>query len=174
MFHFHALFAFCDLHATRWPLRRAEFQKRLDTDGVSAALHVLGPMFYDRQGFPLPGTHFPDGTSDLGALAFARLGEQPGYNRVGWDELPDGSYLSTVWLGIDHSLGHGPPMLFETMRFRETGRTNAFLGVPERDTLEFPDPAADEMITQLRYMTEEEAAAAHHEIVRRIRVREGH
>jgi len=174
MLHFHALFAFCDLHVTRWPLRRAAFHQRIETEGLSAALHVLGPMYYDRQGFPIAGELLPDGASDLGTLGFAQLMEQPGYQRVGWDLLPDGSYLSTVWLGIDHSLGHGPPMIFETMRFRETGRTDALLGIPERDTLKFPDPTDGEMTTQLRYMTEEEATATHQEIVRRIRVREGH
>ena len=25
--------------------------------------------------------------------------------------------ISTVWLGIDHSFGHGPPQIFETMTF---------------------------------------------------------
>lgn len=32
-------------------------------------------------------------------------------------KLLDGSELSTVFLGIDHSFGHGPPLLFETAHF---------------------------------------------------------
>ncbi len=32
-------------------------------------------------------------------------------------QFPDGSYVSTVFLGIDHSFGRGPPILFETMIF---------------------------------------------------------
>lgn len=32
-------------------------------------------------------------------------------------ELPDGIVVSTVFLGIDHNFGDGPPHLFETMVF---------------------------------------------------------
>ncbi len=32
-------------------------------------------------------------------------------------ELPGGIVISTVFLGLDHSFGHGPPILFETMIF---------------------------------------------------------
>ena len=28
--------------------------------------------------------------------------------------------VSTVWLGIDHQFGNGPPLIFETMTFRGT------------------------------------------------------
>src|SRR5687768_5852202 len=31
--------------------------------------------------------------------------------------LPDGTNISTVFLGLDHSYGDGPPVLFETMIF---------------------------------------------------------
>lgn len=37
--------------------------------------------------------------------------------RVAHTELPDGTEVSTVFLGLDHSYGHGPPILFETMIF---------------------------------------------------------
>ena len=32
-------------------------------------------------------------------------------------ELPDGGLISTVFLGLDHSFGDGPPLLFESMYF---------------------------------------------------------
>lgn len=35
--------------------------------------------------------------------------------RVGLDVLEDGTRVSTVWLGLDHSFGDGPPLIFETM-----------------------------------------------------------
>lgn len=31
--------------------------------------------------------------------------------------LPNGLFVSTVFLGLDHSFGEGPPVLFETMVF---------------------------------------------------------
>jgi hypothetical protein len=97
---------------------------------------------------------------------------------VARDDLPDGSYLSTVWLGLDHGFG-GRPLIFETMRF--AGETIP-LELPSGHIMEshaereFPDPfdPDGEPTTQLRYTSEEEASAAHHEIVRRIRITEGH
>lgn len=43
--------------------------------------------------------------------------------------LKDGRWVSTVFLGIDHGFGSGPPLLFETMVFKDdptsaTGRTS--------------------------------------------------
>jgi len=37
--------------------------------------------------------------------------------RVGLTELPNNIKVSTVFLGIDHKYGDGPPELFETMIF---------------------------------------------------------
>lgn len=34
---------------------------------------------------------------------------------VGWTRLEDGRVVSTVFLGLDHAFGCGPPVLFETM-----------------------------------------------------------
>jgi len=31
--------------------------------------------------------------------------------------LPNGRWVSTVWLGLDHCFGDGPPVIFETMVF---------------------------------------------------------
>lgn len=36
---------------------------------------------------------------------------------VSKDELSGGVLVSTVFLGLDHSFGSGPPILFETMIF---------------------------------------------------------
>jgi hypothetical protein len=144
---FAALFAFCDLHASR--LRGLAW--------VRAMLASDELLYFDRQGFPIPG----DGTNSP-SLVWARLrAANPAYVTVAKDEVPDGSRLSTVWLGLDH--GFGVPLFFETMRFAAAG-----------EELEFPDPETGEPTTQLRYGSEEEAAAAHHEILRRLRVRLGH
>src|SRR6187401_652293 len=41
--------------------------------------------------------------------------------RVAWNHLDDGTIVSTVFLGLDHSWGHGPPLLYETMVFDPGG-----------------------------------------------------
>jgi hypothetical protein len=169
---FSALFAFCDLHASRW--RQHPRIPRL--------FGAFPPLYYDRQGFPIPGD---DAAGIEPVIAWARYREGAGIDdvRVAYDELPDGSHLSTVWLGIDHQWGLGPPLIFETMRFCDAedvdwieapdGTRTEIVGHKSHD---FPDPFGEpgETTEQLRYSTEEEALAAHHEIVRRLRIREGH
>jgi hypothetical protein len=139
-----------------------------------AARQLLYPMYFDRAGFPIPGELTEDGDLVMPTLVWARMMEA-GERTVAYDEFPDGSYLSTVWLGLDQAL-FGPPLIFETMRFSGEVKTRMFPNGREFDyhpDLEFPHPEGDEdeTTTQLRYRTEEEALAMHHEIARRIRKR---
>jgi len=62
----------------------------------------------------------------------------------------NGVTVSTVWLGMDHSLSYGPPLIFETMVFAK----EAFGALQER------------------YETEHEAILGHLDIVDRVRAGE--
>jgi hypothetical protein len=89
---------------------------------------------YDRQGNPI---------ADL--LEWGRLHEDNAYKRV--DATQIGKFwVSTVWLGLDHSFGGGPPLIFETMVFEDGGS----------------DIYCD------RYSTEQEAQEGHDEVVQRL------
>jgi CTP:molybdopterin cytidylyltransferase MocA len=77
---------------------------------------------------------------------FGRMLEDEQTRRVAWDEIAPGVTVSTVFLGIDHSFGHGPPVLFETMVFDD-----------------YEDGEQD------RYCTWEAAEAGHSAIVARVR-----
>ena len=105
-------------------------------------MNLDGPMYYDREGKPMDGV-----------LRWAKLLEDPAYKRVA--ETTVGPYwVSTVWLGLDHSfLGYGPPLIFETMVFHSAD--GSMLG-------------DDEYME--RYSTEEQALAGHEHIVEMIRV----
>lgn len=59
-------------------------------------------------------------------------------------ELPDGKTVSTVFLGLNHRFGDGPPLIFETMVFG-------------------PDSYID--MDCERYSTEEQAKAGHEAMV---------
>jgi len=108
------------------------------------------------------------------------LFEDIAYRRVGYDELPQTSkygpsYLSTVWLGVDHSFGlGGPPIIFETMRFlMETHELSLFPNVRTHPSIEFPSPEEPhDYIEQERYYTEEQASLAHRHILKLIHERE--
>jgi hypothetical protein len=64
------------------------------------------------------------------------------HRRVVARETIGGVIVSTVFLGLDHSFGSGPPLIFETMVFD-----------------------ADESLICRRYSTWNEAVEGHHEIV---------
>ncbi len=64
---------------------------------------------------------------------------------VAKDQLGDVK-VSTVFLGVDHSFGHGPPLLFETMVF---------------------GGSLDQEMN--RYSTWEQAEAGHREMLRRVK-----
>lgn len=86
--------------------------------------------YYDRQGHPMTLLEW--------AAAFETRRDQ---KRVAETTLPNGRWVSTVWLGLDHSFGSGPPLIFETMVF----------------------PSKDDMgdLDSDRYSTEAEALAGH-------------
>jgi len=90
-------------------------------------------MFFDRQGNPVAD-----------AVEWAKMKMD---KHVAETTLPDGKWVSTVWLGIDHNFGGGIPLIFETMVFPKKG---------EYGELECR-----------RYSTEQEAIAGHEEVVDR-------
>jgi hypothetical protein len=59
--------------------------------------------------------HTPVATDDV--MAWGRMFEDLAARVVAFDKLPSGVRVSTVFLGLDHSFGDGPPLLFETMIF---------------------------------------------------------
>jgi hypothetical protein len=62
---------------------------------------------YDKHGNPITDTEWADLMQNM-----------PDYKRVAETTLPDGKWVSTVWLGRDLNFsGEGPPIIFETMVF---------------------------------------------------------
>ena len=71
------------------------------------------PLFYRMDGSPYPGT------SHEQTLAWAKDFEDRANNGgfVAQETLPNGIYISTIWMGLDHNYGAGRPLIFETMVF---------------------------------------------------------
>lgn len=90
--------------------------------------------YFDRKGNPI--------TSEQWSAGFCDMDKK----RVAFDKLPDAE-VSTVWLGLDHSYGDGPPLIFETLVFGGT-----------------LDQEMD------RYSSEAEALAGHAKMVQRVRL----
>lgn len=91
-------------------------------------------LYYDKTGRPID------------VMEWAKLSEDIDYKRIVKETV--GEYeISTIWLGVDHGSGGGPPMIFETAVFADT----------------------DEETITLRYATLEEAQAGHAEQVAKAR-----
>jgi len=103
------------------------------------------PMYYYRDGSPI--TQGETNTDNL--LIWGRLHSDPEYKRVAETTLPDGTWISTVWLGLDHGVNLGQqdyqPLIFETMVFESEG--------------------SSEDHDQVRYATMTEALAGHDAMV---------
>ncbi len=80
-------------------------------------------------------------------MEWAKLIEDSEYKRVAETTLPDGKWVSTVWLGLDHSFGGDKPLIFETMVFSRKDDEND--------------------LDYQRYSTLEEAQKGHEEIVKK-------
>lgn len=110
-------------------------------------------LYFDRQGRPITLRQWGQRFQDMD------------YKRVALTEFPDGRLVSTVWLGLDHNWGAGPPAIFETMVFGgEIKGKIEITGFGERMGFQ----SRDEELCE-RYATEEEARAGHERICAAIR-----
>lgn len=89
--------------------------------------------YYDRQGNPMTIDEAMDKHRDWE------------YKRVRLAVLPDGKWVSTLWLGLDYSFGEGPPLIFET---------RVYLSPNDLDDIDCQ-----------RYATEADAIRGHEEMV---------
>jgi hypothetical protein len=87
-------------------------------------------MYYDKQGHSLT------------IEEFLPLFQDTEYRRVAWTELPDSNYISTVWMGIDHQFGDGPPLIFETRYQGPDGEEEQWRYSTEAEAIEGHNRAA--------------------------------
>lgn len=96
------------------------------------------PRYFDRDGQPMTLWEWAAKCEDLE------------YKRVAEYTFEDGTYVSTVWLGLNHRHGgSGPPLIFETMIF-----------APDHPGSVTPY-SLGRSIAEQRYATEAEARAGH-------------
>ena len=109
-------------------------------------------IYYDLDGLPMSWDQWAEMWTRKNA---ARSKDADGHSRpeddptrIGEDEIGE-ALVSTVWLGMDHGYGGGPPIIFETMIFG--GEHDQF---------------------RERYCTKESALANHNRIVAALRAGE--
>lgn len=127
----------------------------------------MATLYYYPDGQPIESDELLDAT-----LKWALLFEQTADRTIGQHKTLYGERLSTVWLGLDHNYGSGPPLIFETMLFaprREVGLRRKWLtdGLNEEEQARLD--ADDEHVKrnyphdqlQLRYATKAQAEDTH-------------
>jgi hypothetical protein len=62
------------------------------------------------------GDYFDKDGNEIDLLTWGRLFAKPEYKVIKQDELKNGKWISTVWLGMNHSFDGGK-LIFETMTF---------------------------------------------------------
>jgi hypothetical protein len=114
------------------------------------------PMYYrlnaDKSVSPIYGRL---GDENSAVMEWAREFEKSDTRIVAHDDV-DGRLVSTVFLGLDHGFGSGPPVLFVTMVFSNETKTFKW-STHEREY--------HEELDQRRYCTWAEAVAGHAEIL---------
>jgi hypothetical protein len=108
----------------------------------------------NNQLYILDENHQPVPAGDL--IEFGNFFQNDSARRVAGTRL-NGLFVSTIFLGLDHRCGYGPPLFFETMIFRET--PNAEIEKIQKGFDQY----------QTRYSTWDEALAGHNRIVTIIR-----
>lgn len=152
-----ALEAHAEMAATL--IRMAKAVKSPQTPVMDGRMARLRPMHYVLNP---DHTVSPVNTDTNEALiAWARRNEEQD-RRVALDEFEDGSRVSTVFLGLDHAFGGGPPLVFESMSFTAATKTHNVFGSGEREY--------HGSIDQRRYSTWDEAMRGHEEMVKQHRM----
>lgn len=96
------------------------------------------------------GMYYARNGDEITMEQWGKLFEDMGYKRVDIKTFPSGRWVSTVWLGLDHSFGfHGDdsPLIFETMVFDGSSMMDEYME---------------------RYTTEEQAREGHQRIVQMV------
>ena len=76
--------------------------------GSDPTQRVKGSWYFDKAGQPISFNKW----IELSCV-------DPTYHQVACDVLADGTRISTVWLGLNHNLQLGRPLIFETMVFSQ-------------------------------------------------------
>jgi hypothetical protein len=107
-----------------------------------------GPYYYSPEGEPME------------LMEWAELmGEREGdWWQIGKDRIGD-LEVSTVWLGLDHRIGPGPPLIFETMVFDRSRHWREPIY-----TIDPPDASEKWEGEMYRYSTREDAEEGHRKV----------
>lgn len=87
-------------------------------------------------------------------------------------------WVSTVWLGLDHGWGHGPPLIFETMVFNHTKpKPPPFPSTTDMESDEmkewledYPEQTSATDLECERYSTESDALEGHRRMVEKVQL----
>lgn len=152
-------------------------------DAIRLEAPRIGPEGYDPLWDDLKSRHYDRKGNVITFREWGMLGELGVEYRVVKQEYVGDYWISTVWLGLDHNMGGGPPMIFETMVFNhsmpkppplpEVGPDFDLRSPPPgfQEWLdEYPEQTSASDIECERYSTEEQAIKGHEKMVKKVRL----
>jgi len=87
------------------------------TEEILAQLHPLNTLADDRLLGIRDGLHYDKEGREITFWQWGKLHDCVEYIRIADDTI--GPYwVSTVWIGLNHNWGGGPPLIFESMVFK--------------------------------------------------------
>lgn len=129
----------------------------------SPLMDELSPLgYYDRSGNVIS-------FRDWARLKAWDETRQREYTRVAQTTVGD-YWISTVWIGLNHNFGDGPPLIFETMVFNKSFPDQPPLSELFNSDVERPEFTNWTDLDMRRYSTEEEALLGHEEMVEKVRL----
>lgn len=159
-------------------------EKFVMNDAISREVPRVGPPGYDELWDRKQGRYFDRRGNELSMREWTMLFQDRDYQIVRQDHVGD-YFVSTVWLGLDHSFTTDSRQIFETMVFNQSKpKPPDFPDIDPRE-IDFRKPLPEEFQEWLdnypeqtsasdieceRYGSEEEALAGHQRLVERVRL----
>jgi hypothetical protein len=147
-------------------------------DAIRLEAPRIGPEGYDPFWDTKKGRYYDRRGNQISFRESSMLWALDEKYRIIKQEYVGDYWVSTVWLGLDHSFGHGPPLIFETMVFNHTlpkpprPPTNMEIGSPEMEQWleDYPEQTSASDLDMERYSTESDALEGHARMVEKVRL----
>lgn len=146
-------------------------------DAVRLEAPRIGPPGFDPFWDKKEGRYFDRRGNSLSFREWTMLFEMRESYRIVKQEYIGNYWISTVWLGLNHNYGFGPPLIFETMVFNHSMPRPPRFPETEYGTDEFdqwledyPEQTSASDLDCERYATEEQATKGHEAMVEKVRL----
>ena len=146
-------------------------------DAIRLEALRIGPEGHDPLWDNKDGRHYDKRGNRITLREWCMLWEMKDYQILKQEYVGD-YWVSTVWLGLDHAFGEGPPLIFETMVFNHTKpkppRPPANMEIGSEEMAQwledYPEQTSASDLDMERWSTEGDALEGHRQMVNKVRL----